>query len=96
MWYHYPFTAVLLSVKVSALFGSSVLGAANVNSLLAADCLVRVPLLRYDNLFIVWGRLASLETCLLLEGESNQYSGDVPSDSAAPGSLTADLRAFLN
>ena len=34
--------------------------------------------------------------CLLLEGESNQYSGDVPSDSVAPGSLTADLRAFLN
>ena len=52
--YHYPFTAVFLSVKVSALFGSSMLGgAANVNSLHAADCLVRVPLLRYDDLLIV-------------------------------------------
>ena len=60
--YHYPFTAVFLSVKVSALFGSSMLGgAANVNSLLAADCLVGVPLLRYDNLLIVWGRLLSWE-----------------------------------
>ena len=52
---HYPFTAVFLSVKVSALFGISMLGAADVNSLLAADCLVSVPLLRYDDLLIVWG-----------------------------------------
>ena len=94
--YNYPFTAVLLSVKVSALFGASMLCAANVNSLHAADCLVRVPLLRYDDLLIVWGRSATWETCILLQGESNQYSGDVPSDSAAPGSLTADLSAFLN
>lgn len=58
---HYPFTAVFLSVKVSALFGISMLGAADVNSLLAADCLVSVPLLRYDDLLIVWGWLESWE-----------------------------------